>query len=1495
MLNANRKVLSWILIVCMIFSTKAMFVFADTVSMSYNEHEKNDKYIEDEIEECSSESDAIEFFDNEDDNYIDVTYSEEPEEDIDILSEINNDETFESIEIKNDIIESDIVEANDVESEFDFADTNVLEKTEISANKVYNDSLENIIANEIDSDEYIATSSDLDDEIIEYELLDLENDATQNFDSEINNINLFGASNDIVYKVKYNKNLSDDWHVYNGVSETSWDVVFSDNESIASESDLILNNPINLKGSTSYKIYEEIVNDEFTANRTLRGWSTSASGEVEYNPGTSISDVSLFDASHELNLYAIWSDRVESKVFEWHYMEYAGTIDYDHTPTEHRVFKVYKDSPGGRDYYWDALEQNHEPSNRVNNYQVCGMVKLGISDIYNHTAVPNMHSFDGSIRIFSTTDTLRAYLVNEFWNNSSAESFKIGLCYKNIDNVEILNPPTNVNYNLGATFDSVDGLKIRYNYTNAASEEITLSDATIGDFTFNPARGSSLPNTPQTINVQVTHKGNLVNDTFAIYVGNAIIKLKLTPSNGGTFGAGLNDSISFTTVTDFDSYKNNVNITGIGGYEYINEWSDGTTSNINVTSYVWDGTNNVTLTTNLSPQLRFIIKDSDAANAHFNAGDKTTFNRDEGSLFVSAPIVVCQNGYHFEGWVKNGTSTIVSGDTITYVNSFDSNAPVTYLAKISNIITYRVTFENNLDSSYHLIDAWPNDITITTSSTAFNPGIKLPNFKYLTNDYSRRLEVSNWLLNVAVYPYSYTRAPGFNITDSSWFNGSHIVNARIQNTNLVYEPKFTVYKKNGSSGVHIDLYRYDPNALTTLTNFLNITDDDFIGFYQFGTSEGYDYNKNTDSRLTADQVIEAFNAWKNLANPTDIRYGAIYLYYDSIRMIGKPVKTNFLVGDIIDLTGIKVEVHYDNYPTQTVSYDSSDPKWTFDPPLSTMESTAGTYNPGCYYMGHMYAWNTTSANNNIQIRVLTNAPRIAIGIEPLAGGTYDRIGSTYYVQSQADYIEQLRFLRQYRTVVNSGWRNIDDWSIATTTGTTYTSTPENFIWDGVSDVDVINHLSPLLTIEIDETKGTVSNTNRVFHRKQRDLFEAASFEVNEHEGWNFIGWEKTIDGTVLSDLTWNNAFSELGPIKLIASFSAIPRTVQNISIKTNPQKTNYVVNDNFIPNGLSINLHYNYGPVDEIVYNVSTQTDFTFSPNTTTPLNIGDNSVRITYKNDKYVDLPINVVPRALESINIYINPNKIHYIVNEHFNPAGLVLKLNFNNSDIEYVTYNEITKNYFSFNPATSSVLNTSNNHVSVTYESLTTTINITVSDNSTPIPTPPSGGGGGNSSGGGSGGVTNGPFTNTTPKILNINYTKNIKDVINGNTCVWNYELNIDKWSLSGIGLVGNKVSASDGFYIIYRSSNRIINGVVLNDISNSTYFFDSDGKMWNGFIKTVDGKYYFFDNSKTIIEGQMALGWKQILNDWYYFTSDGSMLVSAFTPDGYLVGADGKYLK
>ena len=83
--------------------------------------------------------------------------------------------------------------------------------------------------------------------------------------------------------------------------------------------------------------------------------------------------------------------------------------------------------------------------------------------------------------------------------------------------------------------------------------------------------------------------------------------------------------------------------------------------------------------------------------------------------------------------------------------------------------------------------------------------------------------------------------------------------------------------------------------------------------------------------------------------------------------------------------------------------------------------------------------------------------------------------------------------------------------------------------------------------------------------------------------------------------------------------------------------------------------------------------------------------------------------------------------------------------------------------------------------------------------------------------------------------------------------------------------------------------------------------SDGTYARAGLKEIDGKTYYFDKS-----GWMATGWQKVGGKWYWFASsgamkrsgwvagtyyvgsDGAMLTSCKTPDGYWVGKDGRWV-
>ena len=183
-------------------------------------------------------------------------------------------------------------------------------------------------------------------------------------------------------------------------------------------------------------------------------------------------------------------------------------------------------------------------------------------------------------------------------------------------------------------------------------------------------------------------------------------------------------------------------------------------------------------------------------------------------------------------------------------------------------------------------------------------------------------------------------------------------------------------------------------------------------------------------------------------------------------------------------------------------------------------------------------------------------------------------------------------------------------------------------------------------------------------------------------------------------------------------------------------------------------------------------------------------------------------------------------------------------------------------------------------------------------TPTPTPdptPSGGDSGGSGGSGGGGGA-GPIkpSEQAPITTEVAVTKIMLNPIDSSQTNWIYDPKTNKYKLN-INTQGQQSLATGGFYTLNEVETTTINNVPIQVPVQNTYYFDAEGSMVTGWVKTTDNKTYFFENAKTKDEGKMVTGWKKILNDWYYFNVDGAMLTNATTPDGYFVGVDGKMKK
>ena len=77
----------------------------------------------------------------------------------------------------------------------------------------------------------------------------------------------------------------------------------------------------------------------------------------------------------------------------------------------------------------------------------------------------------------------------------------------------------------------------------------------------------------------------------------------------------------------------------------------------------------------------------------------------------------------------------------------------------------------------------------------------------------------------------------------------------------------------------------------------------------------------------------------------------------------------------------------------------------------------------------------------------------------------------------------------------------------------------------------------------------------------------------------------------------------------------------------------------------------------------------------------------------------------------------------------------------------------------------------------------------------------------------------------------------------------------------------------------------------------YYFGADSNMATGwFTDPATGKIYHLSTEAGANIGIMSTGWffDTTQNAWYYFDTSGALQINTTTPDGYKVGADGKYI-
>ncbi|MBR1453773.1 MAG: bacterial Ig-like domain-containing protein, partial [Lachnospiraceae bacterium] len=425
------------------------------------------------------------------------------------------------------------------------------------------------------------------------------------------------------------------------------------------------------------------------------------------------------------------------------------------------------------------------------------------------------------------------------------------------------------------------------------------------------------------------------------------------------------------------------------------------------------------------------------------------------------------------------------------------------------------------------------------------------------------------------------------------------------------------------------------------------------------------------------------------------------------------------------------------------------------------------------------------------------------------------------------------------------------------------------------------------------------------------------------DNFTFVGWTDSYGGSEIYDFnseppdyfsSYINSLFDYGITILFAVWDdgstpptpgpePVTPTLESISISVPPSKLNYEVGEKFNPAGLKITRNYTGGTSTVLTYNDTTKNNFSFNPSLTTALTEADTYVTITY-GGKSVRQNITVtVSKVVASISIISRPTKVNYTVGNYLRPAGLKIRVHYEDNTTEDIKYSSSNASLFTFNPTLRTRLAVTNNQVAVTYKGKTATFSITVTRSGGGYT--PSGGSGsrGGSSGssatvGPMGDLTKNPayaylFENQTYTFNNLSATNllsnnalaitllsdpenanrantNVVD-INGNTGFgkWQKAPGTTIWYFLSGDIAANGTKGSVGF---------ISNGWYNLEWNGNTgwYHFDAVGVMQVGWYEENGKRYYFNTNPQDANYGKSVTGTANINGTIYNFDVNGALI-------------------
>ena len=432
----------------------------------------------------------------------------------------------------------------------------------------------------------------------------------------------------------------------------------------------------------------------------------------------------------------------------------------------------------------------------------------------------------------------------------------------------------------------------------------------------------------------------------------------------------------------------------------------------------------------------------------------------------------------------------------------------------------------------------------------------------------------------------------------------------------------------------------------------------------------------------------------------------------SISITTMPKKMSYNLGDTFDPTGLVAKVTYTNGDTKTV--DLTDPNLTVQP--------SGAIHVNDTSVKATYEEDGVKVTGAASTKITVSAPELTAsdyeGAEELlfsntecyeaegskiTVGTWASDGNTFN-RLRADSTDStITFSHDYSDLADKNLAGLRVIMCDTRGGTVIRiSTDNKETWTTIAEAGEYTNMIPAdykyPSSQIDGKTATDSPNRNVYYcyynlgkymtESTGMVYIQFSYEPFLEKGW--IGPSDDLGADLLHSIVF---YDKLNIGKLSGEVK-----LTDLTVKTNPDKTDYYVEDMFDPTGLVLEATWTDNSVTEIT------NGYTFMPNGS--LTLEDTQIVISYSDNfitKEVTIPINVIarPAALESISVTVAPTKTTYTEGQVFDPAGMVVTAYYDDG-----SSTEITGYTVSQDPLTSDM-----SSVTVSYNGQTATQTVKV----------------------------------------------------------------------------------------------------------------------------------------------------------------------------------------